>query len=394
MAAFYPYDVEGYGATDDAHVTTLGSLDLRGRLAGDVLTEILYAAPDGTVNPAMYRGCQSRESREVNTDRLRGLGVSVNDPTRSYAEANLAAGHWGDGSHNNSAHPNPSRHAVPSSFPQLLVADARHTAKADVRAQNDRIRQQGPVLDSGPSVSRLAALAGSAPRYGASRVVPHVTRCECKPIQDRARMRSALKSTDNENYARFLKDFHGRDDRWFSDGDKLVYEFYDLANASTLAVSLTRAGVISPPPFPLPVLAGRDSPCACSLIGPELVHKIERLLLDDWERFSFARLPLSERNFGSALARYNARVAMHFDADDELQRRGDAFSARAHAMAGADSGAGSWEYQPLPSREPGRGRFNVVMDPEGGVSELRRAIAERTAATYGYTLGPGGQLMQ
>jgi hypothetical protein len=395
MASFYPYDVEGY-YNDSAQIMPLNAVDLKGRMPGDVLTEMLYAAPDGTVHPAMTRGCTARETREVSADRLARWGVlSGEEEGGSLAGSNedTFASSARPLHHDPTLHPNPSRHAVPRvGNASLLVADARMSAKADLRAQQEVTKRLGPIVDRGANVDRLAAMARAAPRYGAARVVWGVTRCECKAIQDRARMRSALKATDNENYARFLKDFHARDDRWFSDGDRVAYEFFDMANASTLAVSLVRAGVISPPRFPLPILQGREVPCACSLIGPELVHKIDRLLNDDWERFNIARLPPAARNLGAILGSYNARVVAHFEADDELQVRGQAFEARAQAMVTGDGS--SWDYNPLPAREPSNGRTNVVMDTDTQVTQLRREVAQNIAGRYGYTIDADGNLVQ
>lgn len=353
MATFHPYAVEGYGGFDSNTITTLDAVDLRGRRPGDVLTEIMYAGPDGAVNPALYRGCDGTEGgrrRPVPEDRL----AALRSPSGPYA----------------------------------LAVDPKAVAHAQLEARRQQRLREGPVSDA----STVAHPAPARPRYSAASVVPHVTPCECLRLQRRAAMDGGLNGDTSSVRARFEKDFHGNDRRWFSDGNRLLYEFLDMANASTLSLTLSRAGVLAPPPFPLRVLAGRSSPCACSLLGPELVHRAYQYLLEDLERLEIDRYGPRDRTVGAVLARLNRRVAEYFKADQAMWAKGDRFVDRARAMAGPRQGAGTWDYEPLAATRPSRGRVTRLVAEPAGVTEVKRAVASKVAARYGFTLGADGQL--
>jgi hypothetical protein len=356
MAAFYPYEIEGYGGSDSHTITTLNGVDLGGRLPGDVLTSLMYAAPDGTVNPALGKGCLPRRSAPVDEAGVRAL----RDPSGAYA----------------------------------LAADPKAVARHALRAHQAKINQRGPVApDDGGKYD--SAAAPPRPLYTSREVVPGVTLCECKALQDRARKQGRLRMGGTDLYHRYERDLHGNDRRWFSDRDRLLFEFLDMANASTLAVSLTQAGVLEAPTFPLRVLAGRTSACACSLLGPNLVHRMYLLLADDIERIVIDRYNPQDRSMGAALAKLNRRVISHFTADQRLWSRGDALVDRARAMAKDPSaGAGSWQYEPLAAREPSKGRANLVSGNDANVGEVKRSVAAKIAARYGYVLTPDGRLVE
>jgi hypothetical protein len=356
MAAFYPYEIEGYGGADAEVITTLNGVDLGGRLPGDVLTSLMYAAPDGTVNPALGRGCDPRRDAPVDDAKVRAL----RDRGGVFA----------------------------------LAADPKALAREALRKHQHGVKMRGPVAaDDGGAYS--VDRAPARPRYSAASVVPRVTQCECKALQERSRRKSRLRGAGNDAFQRFDRDMHGNDDRWFSDGDRVLNEFLDMANASTLAISMVRAGVLEAPTFPLPVLAGREAPCACSLLGPNLVHRIYLLVADDLERVVIDRYNPADRSLGAALARLNRRAVEHFAADQKVWARGDSLVARARAMArNAANGAGSWQYEPLPAREPSKGRVTVLRGENGGVTEVKRQVATKIAARYGYVLTPDGRLLE
>jgi len=351
MATLHPYDIEGYGGADADGPTTLNALDLRGQLAGDVLTDMLYAAPSGESHPALAQ-------------MISGAGRGAGSSARPIDEAKLRALHYGDMEH-----------------PHLGL-DPKRVAKHYQQAYY--ARQRGPVSD---------AYAGAKPEeeaarprgfyYGSSRrVIPHVTPCECKSLIARGTMPDGSDSP-------YFRDFYARDDRFFNDGTRIMREFFDLPNASALAILLAREGVVAPPPMPLRVLAGRESPCACSALGPELVHRIYLFLLEDWERAVISRYAPEDRSMGAVLARFNRRVVDHFAAKDAMRSAGEADLERARAMAVGQEGASTWDYEPLPARKFGLGRVTYLSHENAGVSENKRAHAEALAARLGYRLDGG-----
>jgi hypothetical protein len=353
MATFHPYAVEGYGGFDTATITTLNGMDLGSRPAGDVLTEMMYAGPDGSVNPALYRGCDGPGTKQpVPADRL----AALRDPSGRYA----------------------------------LAADPKAIAHVQLEARRQELLRKGPVQDA----SRVRVdHAAARPRYSAAGVVPRVTPCECLRIQRRAVEEGGLQGNASTTRVRFERDFHANDDRWFSDGNRVLFEFLDMANASTLSLALTRAGVLAPPPFPLRVLAGRSSPCACSLLGPELVHRAYQFLQEDLSRLEIDRFGPRDRTMGAVLARVNRRVTQYFAADQAMWAKGDGFVGRARAMAAhPTTRAGTWDYEPVPATRPSRGRLTRLTGEDGGVTEVKRAVASRVAARYGFVLGADGQL--
>lgn len=353
MATFHPYAVEGYGSFDTQTITTLNGIDLGSRPAGDVLTEIMYAAPDGSVNPALYRGCDGPPTKvPVAEQKL----LELRNPSGRYA----------------------------------LAADPKAIAHIQLEARRQELLRKGPVQDE----SRVRVdNAPSRPRYSAAGVVAHVTPCECLRLQQRAVADGGLQGNASSTRARFERDFHANDDRWFSDGNRVLFEFLDMANASTLSLALTRAGVLLPPPFPLRVLAGRKSPCACSLLGPELVHRAYQFLQEDLERLEIDRFGPKDRTMGAVLARINRRVTQYFVADQAMWAKGDGFVNRARAMAtNPTTRAGTWDYEPLPATRPSRGRLTRLTGEDGGVTEVKRAVAAKVAARYGFVLGADGQL--
>jgi hypothetical protein len=353
MATFHPYAVEGYGSFDTRTITTLNGVDLGSRPAGDVLTEMMYAGPDGSVNPALYRGCSGPGTKQpVPEDRL----AALRDPSGRYA----------------------------------LAADPKAIAHAQLESRRQELLRQGPVQDG----SRVKVdNAPARPRYSAAGVVPGVTPCECVRIQQRAVLDGGLQGNASSTRARFERDFHANDPRWFSDGNRVLFEFLDMANASTLSLALTRAGVLAPPPFPLRVLAGRSSPCACSLLGPELVHRAYQYLQEDLERLAIDRYGPRDRTMGAVLAQLNRRVTEYFTADQAMWALGDGFVGRARAMAEhPKTHAGTWDYEPLAATRPSRGRLTKLTGEDGGVTEVKRAVASKVAARYGFVLGADGQL--
>jgi hypothetical protein len=353
MAAFYPYDPEGYGGTDRDGVTTLDRLDLGGRMPGDVLTSIMYAGADGSVNPALSRGCEPRKAAPIDEERLRSLVR----PSGGYD----------------------------------LGADPKALARTHLRQYQTELSQRGPVA---PDPADESLRPRARPRYTSRSVIPHVTQCECKSLQDRARVRGSLKGTQMDEYTRYERDLHARDDRWFSDGDRILYEFLDMANASTLSIALIKAGVLEPPSFPLRVLAGRQAPCACSMLGPNLVHRMYMYVADDLERVFVERYNPQDRTMGATLARLNKRVTEHFAADQSAWAREDSHEARVRAMArNAETGAGSWQYEPLPAHLPSKGRVLPFTGDNESVDPLKRNVAAKIAARYGFTINDQGQLL-
>lgn len=353
MAAFYPYDPEGYGGMDRDAPTTLETLDLGGRQAGDVLTSMLYAAPDGTVNPALGRGCDPRSAVPINEEKLRAL----RDPAGVFS----------------------------------LAVDPKAAARSELRRRQAELAMRGPVSEEGGGSDPAPVVA--RPRYTSRSIIPRVTSCECKSIQDRVRVRGSLKGTHEDERSRYERDMHRNDDRWFSDGDRILFEFLELPNASTLAIALVRAGVLEPPRFPLRVLAGRDSPCACSLLGPHLLHRAYQFIQPDLERVFIDRYNPGDRGMGAVLSRLNKRVVDHFAADQGQWAREESHEARVRAMArNAQTGAGSWQYEPLAAHIPSRGRTNLRGGDDESVDILKRQAAATIAARYGYTFGMDGML--
>jgi len=356
MAAFYPFDPEGYGGLDGDAPTTLETLDLGGKQAGDVLTSMLYAAPDGTINPALGRGCDPRQARPIDEAKLRAL----RDPDGVFS----------------------------------LAVDTKAVARSTLKQRQAQLAEQGPIRDDAVDPQGLAPKP--RPRYTSRAVIPRVTQCECKSLQDRARIRGSLKGTQMDEYSRYERDLHANDDRWFSDGDRILYEFLELANASTLTIALVRAGVLEPPQFPLRVLAGRTAPCACSLLGPELVHRAYQYIADDLERVFIDRYYPKDRSMGAVLSRLNKRITEHFAADQSQWAIQNADETRVQAMArNAKTGAASWQYEPLAARLPSSGRTNTMPTPatDHYATAHHRAVATKIAARYGYTLSPDGALI-
>jgi hypothetical protein len=357
MAAFYPYDIEGYGGSDSQTITTLNGVDLGSRLPGDVLTSLMYAAPDGSVNPALGKGCDPRRAAPVDEARA----AALRDPTGVYA----------------------------------LAADPKAVARSALRAHQAKVNARGPVAPDDGGRFDAATSPARRPPYSSRSVVQGVTRCECQALQERARQQGRLRMAGTDLYHRYDRDLHGNDRRWFSDRDRVLFEFLDMANASTLAVTLTQAGVLEAPQFPLKVLAGRTAPCACSLLGPNLVHRAYLFVADDVERIVIDRYNPEDRSMGAALAKLNRRVVAQFVGDQGVWSRGDALVERARAMAKDPSaGAGSWSYEPLAAREPSRGRTNLVSGNDANVGEVKRAVATKIAARYGYVLTPDGRLVE
>jgi hypothetical protein len=353
MAAFYPFDPEGYGGLDRDAPTTLETLDLGGRQAGDVLTSMLYTGPDGSVHPALGRGCDPRQATPINEAKLRAL----RDPAGIFS----------------------------------LAVDPKAAARSALRERQAELAAGGPVKED----ARVLLAPKPRPRYTSRTVIPRVTQCECKSLQDRARVRGSLKGTHMDEYSRYERDLHANDDRWFSDGDRILYEFFELANASTLTIALVRAGVLEPPQFPLRVLAGRTAPCACSLLGPQLVHRAYQFFADDLERVFIDRYNPRDRSMGAVLARLNKRVTEHFAADQAQWALQDGDEARVRAMArNAETGAGSWQYEPLAAHLPSSGRANPqpATSLDHYATAHHRLAAEKIAARYGYGITPDGQI--
>jgi hypothetical protein len=357
MATFYAYDVEGYGGLDRDAPTLMSSLDLGSRLPGDVLHEMMYAAPDGSVSKALYAGCTPPgPGKTIDEDKIKML----RNPHGRFA----------------------------------LAADPRMTAKAylvsEAKAQRSKEMASstgGAVVSDAYKVAVPAAQQRFTRYSGATKVVPHMTPCECKSIIHKANVRRGDNYTDNQS--RYLRDFHARDQRYFNDGDRITQEFYDLANASTLAISLVRTEVIMAPPSPLVVLAGRSEPCACSVLGPEMVHRIYLLMYDHMERIAVDRQDPLDRNMGAVLTSLNKQVVEHFSGEDYNRNVAQDRQQRVLDMAKRTPDAGNWDYNPMPRRDPSKGRVTTLVGELGGVPEQKRGLATRLAARYGYTLENG-----
>lgn len=359
MATLHPYEVDGYGGLDSEGVTTLDAIDLRGRLAGDVLTDVLYAAPSGEVHPALAH-ITSGAGRG-------GAGAKTID------EAKLRALHYGGDGGDASPGLGLDPKRVAKHYQQAYYA----------RQAQDSARRGGPAGDAyGGARPEEEAQRPRGFYYGsARRVIPGVTPCECKALLARG-----LTAQEDSPYQR---DFHANDDRYFNDGVRIMREFYDLPNASALAILLAREGVVAPPPMPLRTLAGRAGPCACSALGPEMVHRIYLFLHHDWERAVISRYAPEDRSMGAVLARFNRRAVDHFAADDALRSADEAHVERARAMARGEQGAGTWDYEPLPAKKFGLGRVTYLSHESAGVTENKRAHAEALAARLGYRLDGG-----
>jgi len=382
MATFRPYDGEGYGGLDTYEVTTLNGMDLKGRLPGDVLQEILYAGPEGEIHPALGVGCHPDKIFSYDPDPVDGRVriLPINTPMKTVDEDKLRM--------------------LRSRF--VLGADPKTVAKNDQNAQNARLFARGsPVTDDYgvPNVPQVSA--GGPARYsGARSIIAYRTPCECKALIERAALKFGRMYTTE--YSRFVRDFHGQDQRFFNDSDIIIQEFYGMPNATSLAIMLAKAGVIESPPFPLRVCKGRDQPCACSVVGPELVNRIYYFLVDDWEHDAIYRKDPISHNIGNLLARYNERVMTFFSADDYNRRLLQSQEQRVIDMArlmgdrkgsGNPGAAGTWNYEPFPAREPGRGRLTLLRDEPGGVTENKRRLSEKIARRYGFTLLPDGRLI-
>lgn len=368
MATFHPYEVEGYGGLDSEGVTTLNAIDLRGRLAGDVLTDVLYAAPSGDVHPALAHisagaGHNGGPARPIDEAKLRAFYRRGNgEEGAAGAEGEEGGAGW-------------------------LGLDPKRVAKQYQQAYYARrAAAPGPAADDYRGARpEDEALRPRGFYYGAARrVIPGVTPCECKALLARG-----IAPDVNREDGAYQRDFYARDDRYFNDGAKIMREFFDLPNASALAILLAREGVIAPPPMPLRVLAGRDAPCACSALGPEMVHRIYLFLQHDWERAVISRYAPEDRSMGAVLARFNRRAVEHFAADDALRSAGEAHVERARAMARGEEGAGTWDYEPLPAKKFGLGRVTYLSHETAGVTENKRAHAEHLAARLGYRLDGG-----
>lgn len=385
MATFRPYDGEGYGGLDTYEVTTLNGMDLKGRLPGDVLQEILYAGPEGEIHPALGVGCHPTKVFSFEPDEGGGGEgkvriLPINTALKSIDEAKVRQ----------------------LRRQYALGADAKSVAKVDQNAHNARLFAQGsPVTDDYgvPNVPQVDQ--GGFVRYaGARSIVPHRTPCECKALIERAQLKFGMLYTTE--YSRFIRDFHGQDQRFFNDSDIIIQEFYGMPNATSLAIMLTNAGVIDSPPFPLRVCRGRDKPCACSVVGPELVNRIYYFLVDDWEHDAVFRKDPISNNIGNLLARYNERVAIYFSAEDHNRRLKQSQEQRVIDMAtlkggkggGNPGAAGTWNFDPFPARQPGKGRVTHLVGELGGVPENKRLLSEKIAKRYGFTLLPDGRLIE
>lgn len=82
--------------------------------------------------------------------------------------------------------------------------------------------------------------------------------------------------------------------------------FFGMGNATTLARLLVNTGVLRRPTRPLPVMSDRDSACACSVLGPDLVTLIVDQLTPDLVSIPVSELPLG---LPETLARRNAFIA-------------------------------------------------------------------------------------
>lgn len=371
MATFRPYGIEN--GVDTHAVTTLNGIDLKGRLAGDVLHEMMYAGPNGEINPALYRGCDPYKVVTMDDDKVRLF--AINKPLKTIDITPKI------------------RQQITSNH---LGSDPKQTAKTDLRAHMSS--SSAVVKDNYEHAKGKRETVAFNIRYpGANTIVANLTPCGCKDILSRAAMKYGDHYTTH--YASFIRDFHHMDQRYYNDTDIIVQEFFGMANASTLAIVLARAGVIEPPPFPLRVCAGRREPCACSLIGPDMVKRIYLFLLDDWEHAAVDRLDPLQRNIGNVLAKFNLRVASFFNAQDYTRRLKQHQEQRVLDMAGLRGGkggdtgaAGTWDYEPVPAREPGKGRLTLLLGENGGVTENKMRMAQKIAARYGYVVNPDGSL--
>jgi len=375
MATLHPYEVDGYGGLDSEGVTTMNALDLNGRLAGDVLTNILYAAPSGEVHPAlasMYSGAGPNAAgashRPIDEAKLRALHYggegSGGGERQGYAEEG------GDGPHLGLDPKRVAKHYQQAYYARKAAAASRGGSGGG-----------GPATDAyGGARPEQEVLRPRGFYYGSARRVVHQrTPCECKALL------ASLPPADSP----YLRDFYANDDRFFNDGARIMREFLDLPNASALAILLSREGVIAPPPMPLRTLAGREAPCACSLIGPEMVHRVYLFLQQDWERAVVSRYAPGDRSMGAVLARFNRRVADYFAADDALRSADETHVERARAMARGEAGAGTWDYEPVPAKRIGMGRVTLLSHENAGVTENKRAHAEELAGRLGFRLDGG-----
>lgn len=382
MATFRPYDGEGYGGLDTYESTTLNGMDLKGRLPGDVLQEILYAGPEGEIHPALGVGCHpskifSYDAEEGGKVRI----LPINTPMKTVDEAKARQ--------------------LRTQF--VLGADSKAVAKMDQNAHNAKLFAQGSPVTDDYAVRHVPQVAqGGVVRYpGARSIVPYRTPCECKALIQRAELKFG-RNPSAEHLVQYLRDFHGQDQRYFNDSDIIIQEFYGMPNATSLAIMLTKAGVIDSPPFPLRVCKGRDKPCACSVVGPELVNRIYYFLVDDWEHDSIFQKDPIGHNIGNLLARYNERVTIYFSADDYNRRLKQSQEQRVIDMArlmgdrkgsGNPGAAGTWNFDPFPAREPGKGRVTHLVGELGGVPENKRLLSEKIAKRYGFKLMPDGRLI-
>jgi hypothetical protein len=144
--------------------------------------------------------------------------------------------------------PKPVGSVVP--FPRGIVDARQHAAQSQARKQGSRAFLTTPhVHDTLKERFTIRHKdAQTEARYvfpGGDEVSPRRTPCSCLRIMEALNARHHV-----------LKDL------------------LSLRNAVELAHMAVEEHVIPPPPFPLPVLRGRDGACACSVLGPTMVRSI------------------------------------------------------------------------------------------------------------------------
>lgn len=186
---------------------------------------------------------------------------------------------------------------------------------------------------------------------GADEVRPRATRCSC------------------------LAYLHGLDP-----AHHVLAAMLGMNNASRLAIEAVHAHVIPPPPTPLPVLSGRDRPCACSVLGPTMVRGVVAHFPDaarhTWKSVGVpATDTVAKRRY---LAKRNATMVAQWEGERASLARDKATLDYARALASGTLRAPT--YKPMSvdafkqnKRAAGFAHTNLVETP--AVDPVRRRVA-------------------
>ena len=319
------YDIELGGGYDAIGPKTLNaSNDQKGGLVGDVLQRMLYVGPDGECDPRMQPSpAAARSSRPVELDRMREM------------------------------------------FARQGMVDSRlNTRTIQAVAPRRPIQEAVREVVSGPRSNAL--MKDPICFAGGHGVVKGRTSCACLGLSS---------SAPSARYQTEWSRMHDETDHHRDDKGRIASEFWSMPNATSLALSMVQAKVLRPPPQRLPILVGRTAPCACSVLGPDLVQLVARAMEAEMRHTKTTSLLDRYANMGETLERLNRR-AVDLVRNELLARaRSDGVYQHLHNMATGQTPS-TRTYDPIESRPVRNGRVEV-MAQDFGVDRAKREHASR-----------------